>query len=119
MDKSARDLENASELIIMLQHLCDSFSRGAGAGQRVPWNGFSLTLAQVRELIESAREEALAQEYSDGSAIAARDTLPAGSLADRVQHVPTTRTRARELVGGPASGPKPAGKRVVGDVAEH
>ncbi|MCB0343719.1 MAG: hypothetical protein KDD66_01310 [Bdellovibrionales bacterium] len=119
MEKSARNLENASELIMMLQHLCDSFSRGGASAQRIPWNGFSLTLAQVQELIEAVKDEMVQPEYSDGSAMAPRDTLPAGSLADRVQHVPTTRTRARELVGGGAGGPKSGAQRVIGDVAEH
>lgn len=118
MEKSVRDLGDASELVAMLQHLCDAFADGPASGQRVPWNGFSLTLMQIRELIDSAREE-LGEQYSDGSAAAPRDTLPASSLADRVQHVPTTRTRARELIGSAPGSPKAPGKRAVGDVAEH
>lgn len=97
----AQHLVDAVDLIAMLECLTDSLSREDTA--HVPWAGISLTLRQTREKVIQAHNT-LSGNYFDAPQPPSRqiDSFKGAALSERLQQIPVSGSRARDLVAGGA-----------------
>lgn len=105
---SIKRLNNAVDLLAMMEQLVDGLSRDSGRSSGVPWGGIRLTLRQTKSLILHACEGMSDDdvtfdhgECGDETETEISQNLALSTLARRIKKAPISAGRIRELTGSP------------------
>ena len=72
---AVRQLNDAIDLIKMLEHLCSGLNSGSASSTDIPWAGIRLTLAQTRVQIGTALEQFAAPHPAEQQSATAKPEI--------------------------------------------
>ena len=103
-----QNIQDAIELVKMLEQLCDGYALQQQSNDSVAWRGINLTLTQVRKKLIQTEDymsvETMISSQSEYNGNSNNGpTKRKSSLADRIQPSPVGGTRVRELISNSGS----------------